>query len=183
MIIFDLHETLVSFTMDYTALRQRLRAEIPENFERIIETINRLSTHHRSKALALLDEFELNSLHDLQLLDNATAVLRKAREMQCKTCLITMQGRRVVEEILARLKISSMFDYVVTRDEISDRKLQIQSCLNYFRIVPQHVLVVGDKENDYRAAVSIGCRVFLVKAIPNIPYVKLNELPRMLWTA
>jgi len=175
IIIFDLHETLALFTIDYRKMRAKLSTDLGENFDRIMEKINNLDGDRKKQALAILEASEMESLRDLKLIQYADKVLEKAKQKNYQICLVTLQGRSTVQRILASLNIDT-FDYIVTRDELTDRKEQISSCINHFKADPKGVIVIGDKENDYSSANSLGCKAYLVKKVSSIPYLGLDEL-------
>lgn len=179
IIIFDLHETLAFFTINYEKMRVKLSNHIGKNFDRIMETVNTLDSVQKKQALEIIDSFEMESLKDLRLAPNADKVIKKARQRNYRICLVTLQGRVAVHKILTTLNIDK-FDYIVTRDELTDRKEQIRLCINHFRVKPREVIVIGDKENDYYSANALGCRTFLVKKRGNIPYITLGELITLL---
>jgi len=75
-------------------------------------------------------------------------------------CLVTLQGRQVVERILEETGLS--FDQVVTREDSLSRIEQIRMVIDRFGIDPKEVLFIGDKESDREAAERNGCLFMFV---------------------
>lgn len=176
MMIFDLHETLVSFEIDYDRLRKELGTNFNSDFTRIMESIGKLDENDRKAAFALLDDFELGSLNTLKIKDHARSVLEKSKEKGYIVCLVTLQGRKATSEIMKRLEISSKFDYVVTRDDVISRLEQISFCLKKFDVLGQDTIMIGDKAYDYHSATTLQCKAYLVRRENNIPFISLEEL-------
>ena len=75
--------------------------------------------------------------------------------------LVTIQGKAVVKNILARLKLS--FNFTVTREDSLNRKEQLENAEEKLKRRFDSILFVGDTENDAMAAEKVGCRFKRIK--------------------
>ena len=75
--------------------------------------------------------------------------------------LVTMQGKAVVKNILAHLKL--VFDVAVTREDSLNRKDQLEDVAEKLKTRCGSILFVGDTENDALAAEKVGCQFLRVQ--------------------
>jgi phosphoglycolate phosphatase len=91
--------------------------------------------------------------------------LRALREKQLPLACVTNKSGRFTTPLLEHLEISGFFDQVISGDTLPQKKpdpAQLLYACRGFGIAPADMLMIGDSENDARAARAAGCPVFCV---------------------
>ena len=99
-------------------------------------------------------------------MNEAVEVLKFLKSKNLILCLVTMQCRAALNEILYKMNILDLFDFVISRDENYDRFEQIQNSLDNISLNSSEVLVIGDRIHDVESAKKAGC----------IPILKINKI-------
>lgn len=131
-------------------------------------TITKLANKNDSmlkNAFQIMTDEELIAINNFEIIRDAQDILVYFKEHRFMIGLMTMQGRRVVEEILNKFA-PSIFDYIITRDERNDRFEQIQKILQDCALDPNQTIVVGDRIYDAECAKKSGCTSILFKENP-----------------
>lgn len=90
-------------------------------------------------------------------------VLHALREQGVRLAVITNKEGRHVRTVLDAHGLSPLFDRVISGDTFPTRKPDpagIRSCLDEFRIAPEHALFVGDSSIDVATARNAGVAVW-----------------------
>jgi len=172
-IIFDLDGTLIQLPVNYDVVQNKLKIffNISENLKPLIPTIIELSKNDQNKinaAFNLICEEEFLALKNFKIMDDAVEVLKFLKSKNLILCLVTMQCRSVLKEILYKMNILDLFDFIISRDENYDRFEQIQTSLKHTFLNSSEVLVIGDRIHDVESAKKSGC----------IPILKINEIKK-----
>ena len=172
-IIFDLDGTLIELPVNYDVVQTKLKIffNISENLKPLIPTIIELSKNNQNKinaAFNLICEEEFLALKNFKIMDDAVEVLKFLKSKNLILCLVTMQCRSVLKEILYKMNILDLFDFIISRDENYDRFEQIQTSLKHTFLNSSEVLVIGDRIHDVESAKKSGC----------IPILKINEIKK-----
>lgn len=96
---------------------------------------------------------ENEALPKLKVIKEGMEIYRRFSDR--KKALVTMQSREIVQKILEKTGLS--FDYVVTREDSLSRIQQIMMVIKKFKVLPQSVLMVGDRKSDENATEKWGC--------------------------
>ncbi|MFB5628398.1 MAG: HAD family hydrolase [Nitrosarchaeum sp.] len=191
-IIFDLDGTLIQLPVNYDVVQNNLKKffNVEENLKPLIPTIIQLSKNDQNKintAFELICQEEISAIKNFKIMNDAVEVLKFLKSKNLILCLVTMQCRTVLEQILQKMDISNLFDSVISRDENHDRFEQIQNSLNNLSLEPSKVLVVGDRIHDVESARKAGCTPILkinqIKKIPSFDcklIENLNELKEII---
>lgn len=160
LVIFDLDGTLVSLPVDY----DRLKLEIGKilgttDLSPISEKLSNIDDVSRRKVFEVWTKFEFEALPRLRLIEEGIKIYHKYHDKI--RCLVTLQGRKITEEILKRINL--YFDFIVTREDSLFRSKQIKMVVQRFRVNPANVLMIGDRESDRKAAEEAGCKFVYVK--------------------
>jgi len=179
-VIFDLDGTLTEFTLDYKALRAKIRHYLatqgfPESLfqpdESIFEMLKKVEIYLKNqrkekdiakvkmKVFSLTDEFELEAARKTNLLPGVIETLNNLRKMNLKIGLCTINGRKATEYILNTFQIKHFFDVIVTRDDVASIKPEtdhLQETLKQLKLKPSQCLMVGDSYVDMRMAKALG---------------------------
>ncbi|MGD8505369.1 MAG: HAD-IA family hydrolase [Candidatus Bathyarchaeota archaeon] len=158
-VIFDLDGTLIYLPIDYEALFKELqRIMKTSNVTPLVQTIAVLDHETRSEVEKVWTQAELEALPDLEINNDGMKLYQKFSLNPL--ALVTMQSRKIVEEILRTLKLS--FNVIITREESLDRARQIDVAVARLGLKPKEVLVIGDRESDRDSSQRIGCQFLKV---------------------
>lgn len=168
-IIFDLDGTLVELPIDNEKVQENLQKYFgtSKNFKPLIPTIIELSGNDPVKiknSFEIICKEEILASKNFKLMDNALEILNFLKSQHLFLCLITMQCKDALKNVLETMQISDLFDSILSRDECFDRQEQIEISLNNIGISPTQVLVIGDRIHDIKSAKNAGC----------IPILKIN---------
>jgi len=172
-IIFDLDGTLIQLPINYDVIQNNLKQffNISENLKPLIPTIIELSKNDQNKiktSFNLICKEEIAASKNFKIMNDAVEVLKFLKSKNLTLCLVTMQCRAALKEILYKMNILDLFDFMITRDENYDRFEQIQNSLKYTSLNSSEVLVIGDRIHDVESAKKAGC----------IPILKINEIKK-----
>ncbi len=172
-IIFDLDGTLIKLPINYDILQSNLKFffNTSENLKPLIPTIIELSKNDQNKiknAFSLICKEEILASKNFKVMDEAVEVLKFLKSKNLILCLVTMQCRTALKEILHKMNISDLFDFMISRDENYDRFEQIKNSLKHISLNSSEVLVVGDRIHDVESAKKAGC----------VPILKINEIKK-----
>jgi HAD superfamily hydrolase (TIGR01549 family) len=172
-IIFDLDGTLIQLSINYDVIQNNLKQffNTSKNLKPLIPTIIELSKNDQNKiktAFNLICKEEILASKNFKIMNEAVDVLKFLKSKNLILCLVTMQCRTALKEILYKMNIMDLFDFVISRDENYDRFEQIQNSLKYSSLNPSEVLVIGDRIHDVESAKKAGC----------IPILKINEIKK-----
>lgn len=158
-VIFDLDGTLIHLHINYKTLFKEFRRIMKTSkVKPLVQTIATLDQETRRKVDKVWTRAELEALPDLKIDNKGMKLYQKFSGKPL--ALVTMQGRRVVEEILRALNLS--FDVVITREESLDRTRQIEVAVAKLCLKPKDVLMIGDRESDKTSSEKIGCQFLMV---------------------
>ena len=172
-VIFDLDGTLIQLPINYDIIQKNLKEffNISENLKPLIPTIIELSKNDQNKiktAFSLICKEEILASKNFEIMNEAVEVLKFLKSKNLILCLVTMQCRAALNEILYKMNILDLFDFVISRDENYDRFEQIQNSLNNISLNSSEVLVIGDRIHDVESAKKAGC----------IPILKINKIKK-----
>ena len=170
-VIFDLDGTLIQLPINYDIIQKNLKEffNISENLKPLIPTIIALSKNDQNKiktAFSLICKEEILASKNFEIMNDAIEILKFLKSKNLILCLVTMQCRAALNEILYKMNILDLFDFVISRDENYDRFEQIQNSLDNISLNSSEVLVIGDRIHDVESAKKAGC----------IPILKINKI-------
>jgi len=173
-IVFDLDGTLIQLPIDYQKIQKNLKEffNVSDDLKPLIPTIIKLSKNDQNKiktSFDLICKEEILVSKNFKIMDGTLETLNFFKSKNLTLCLVTMQCKDALEKILQKMKISDLFDSVISRDESFDRQKQIQLSLKNTLLEPSEVLVVGDRIHDIESAKKTGC----------IPILKINEIEKI----
>ena len=159
-VIFDLDGTLVHLPIDYERLfKEFSKIMKTEEVRPLTEKISRSNEKTRKRVLEVWDRFELEALRNFTV--NEKGITLYQRFSKIPKALVTMQGKKVVENINKRLGLS--FNFTITREDTLDRTKQLQNAAQMLEAQPQNILFIGNTDDDYFAAEKFGCQFLRVK--------------------
>jgi pyrophosphatase PpaX len=143
---------------------------------------------------AVLDEFDIQSIYQSELIKGAKSVIDELRRRGLKLGLITNSGRIGVEVALEKFALNGCFDVIVTRDDVERIKPSEESILKALSVLgcaPKEVAYVGDSWTDVEAAKNAGVMTIaivggisskerLLQASPDRIISSLNELLKII---
>ena len=135
-IVFDLDGTLIQLPINNEIIQNNLKLffNTSENLKPLIPKIIELSNNDQNKikvAFNLICKEEILASKHFKIMNDAIEVLKFLKSKNLILCLVTMQCKEVLEEILYEMNILDLFDFVISRDENFDRYEQIQSMIKF----------------------------------------------------
>ena len=164
--ILDLDGTLVNIPVDWAAVRSEFAAIAGEPIEgkplfQEVQRVVAAKPGTKESVLSMIESHELRAVESTKPMPGAVDLLYSLFEVS-KLALVTLQSRRVCDEILRRNKLLDLFEAVVTREDSLDRAVQLEAALNRLRVRPGEALFIGDRLNDVVCAKKVGLPVALV---------------------
>jgi phosphoglycolate phosphatase len=176
-VIFDLDGTIVSFNLDYKALRGEVRAcllrvGVPvsvlsvkdsifemlkktelfvRNSGKFVEAIDEI----RNEALAIAGKYELEAARNTSLLPGVSETLTALKRMGLKIGLFTLSSDKAANYILQRFKLGDFFSVAVPRNKVNFVKPNpehLEMALKVLGVAAEETVVVGDGNVDMQSA-------------------------------
>ena len=176
-VIFDLDGTIVSFNLDYKALRGEVRSyllrvgipasvlSVNENiFDMLKKTMIYLKNNGkfdgameeiRNQALAIAEKYELEAAANTDLMPGIYETLNTLKQMDLKIGLFTLNSDKAANYILQRFKIGDFFAITVPRNKVNFVKPNpehLETALKVLDVAPKETVVVGDGNVDMESA-------------------------------
>jgi len=176
-VIFDLDGTMVSFNLDYKALRGEvreclLRVGVPASVlsvkDSIFEMLKKTEIflrnsgkpaeameEIRNEALAIAEKYELEAASGTGLLPGAGETLAVLKRMGLKIGLFTLNSDKAANYILQRFKLGDFFGVTVPRNKVNFVKPNpehLEIALKVLGVAPEETVVVGDGNVDMQSA-------------------------------
>ena len=159
-VIFDLDGTLIHLPVDYEKLFQEFKKIMhADNIQPITEVISKLDKNTQQQVFREWDKTELAAAANITINKQGMKTYR-CFSVKPKA-LVTMQGKPLVENIVAQLKLS--FNITVTREDSLSRKEQLEDAAEKLKTRFDNILFVGNTENDLQAAQAVGCQFLRIK--------------------
>lgn len=131
----------------------------------------------RKRIYNTVEALESKAADQVQLMAGAREALDELKRMKKKIVVVTNNGRLGTERTLERLGLASIFDGVVTRDDVEDLKPDPSSVLRALKLVgveAHEAILVGDSVIDVKAARAASVRSVAVPTGP-FPVARLLE--------
>jgi len=179
-VIFDLDGTIVSFNLDYKALRGEVRAcllrvDVPASVlsvkDSIFEMLKKTEIfvrnsgksaeameEIRNEALAIAEKYELEAARDTSLLPGASETLTVLKRMGLKIGLFTLNSDKAANYILQRFKLGDFFGVTVPRNKVDFVKPNpehLEMALKVLGVAAGETVVVGDGNVDMQSAMEL----------------------------
>ncbi len=176
-VIFDLDGTIVSFNLDYKALRGEVRAcllrvGVPASVlslkDSIFEMLKKTEIFMRNsgksaeameeirnEAMAIAEKYELEAARDTSLLPGAGETLADLKRMGLKIGLFTLSSDKAANYILQRFKLGDFFGVTVPRNKVNFVKPNpehLEMALKVLGVAAGETVVVGDGNVDMQSA-------------------------------
>jgi HAD superfamily hydrolase (TIGR01549 family) len=159
-VIFDLDGTLIHLPIDYEELFREFKKIMQvDNIQPLVDAVSRLDKKTRGQVFRVWDNAELAAAAKMTVNEEGMKIYKKFS--QKPKALVTMQGRTIVKNILAQLRLS--FNVIVTREDSLNRTEQLKNAAEKLKTQFQSILFVGNTENDSLAAEKIGCQFLRIK--------------------
>jgi len=72
-----------------------------------------------------------------------------------------MQCKNAAKLVLDKIQISKFFTSVITRDDSNQRSEQIKKSFEKLSLIPENILMIGDRIHDVHSAKQVGCSAIL----------------------
>ncbi len=179
-VLFDLDGTIATFNLDYKSVRAEVRSYlmkmgVPGSVitvkENIFDMLKKTELFMKNagktasviertsqEALQIAEKFELEAAVQTSLLPGALDTLKDLQKMGIKIALCTINSANSTELIMKRFKLTSYFDAVVPRNQVTKHKPNPEHCnsaLKALGVSAAETVVVGDSVTDMQAASEI----------------------------
>lgn len=155
LVIFDLDGTLIRLPIQYGRLRCEISRILKvDKISSITRAVLMAGVEEKKKIFEVWDSLEIEAFSSMEIIEKGINMYHTFHDKI--RCLVTLQGRRVVNEFLKKTGLT--FDYIVTREDCIERKEQLKIVIKKFKIDPSKILVIGDRESDREAAETLGCK-------------------------
>ncbi|NWF86541.1 HAD family hydrolase [Candidatus Bathyarchaeota archaeon] len=176
-VVFDLDGTIVSFNVDYRAVRADargflIRAGLPTSIlainESIFEMLKKVEifmqnngqskkafAEIRSKVLAIAEQYELEAAKTTSLLPGVLETLKALKKIDLKIGLCTINSEKSANYILKRFGIAEFFDAVTPRDSVRYVKPNaehLEATMKALAVNSEEAMIVGDSSIDMKCA-------------------------------
>lgn len=176
--IFDFDGTIFDLEIDWKELKTQLNKKygsktLDWTSKPLLECLDQLSPEVRSKALAVIDEFELRGVSGGKFMSGAREIIQAIKEKGKRFAIVSRNGRKA---ILAAFKLHKLPtpDMVVGRDDVLKQKPHpesVQLVFNKFKLALDSCFIVGDTYHDMEVGKQLGIYRILVRS------PKLKESP------
>jgi len=181
--VFDCDGTLVYFKIDIISARRDVigilvKYGAPESILSLDQSIVKMveksiliirsQDDSGSKILSMLKEvdeavekYEIEAAHKTSPIPGAIELLRKLKNKGFKLGIFTFNKSSVVNFLLNRIGVRSLFDVVVARDDVERPKpdsCHLSKTLSLLGVTAEEAIVVGDHPNDIISARSVGAK-------------------------
>ena len=182
-VIFDLHGTIVEYKVNSKAARAEVTQfligqGIPHSFfppnESYFEALNKLEAYIKTQpaeaktyaelrkcVFDILDKYELENIESTCLIPGMLENLQTLRRMRLKLGLLTVNGQKATDRILAKYGLNDYFQAVVTRElapKFKPNPLHLEAVLELLKVTPREAVVVGDSISDIIVAHTLKTR-------------------------
>jgi HAD superfamily hydrolase (TIGR01549 family) len=166
LIIFDLDETLVRSSINYTQIRTEIAEFFPKNSQlahfnqtpilKLIEQLRGIDEDSFYQARMLVEVSERNAVNEAIIMDGASAIPSILKKYNIEGVIYTNNTRETVKLYLRKLGFEFLSSFeIFTRDDIQNPKPDpegIIMILNKWNIPKLNTLYIGDSFIDSEAA-------------------------------
>jgi haloacid dehalogenase superfamily, subfamily IA, variant 1 with third motif having Dx(3-4)D or Dx(3-4)E len=167
VIVFDLDGTLIDTdNVIINTWLELFRVYKPKDFSLDLETIRTFSGPPLLETIKkVFPEQDPNFIYkeydtrtkkyyddSLVFFDNCNSVLEKFKKANYKLAILTSKNRKMTEYSLKKMNTLSLFDYIVTSDDLKHFKPDPEGLLmimDHFKVSNNEIISVGDTEFDY----------------------------------
>jgi HAD superfamily hydrolase (TIGR01509 family) len=176
-VIFDLHGTIVEYKVNSKAARAEViqfltEQGIPQSFfspnESYFDALNKLESYvkeqpakgksyqqMRKRVFEILDKYEMENIETTCLIPGMLETLQTLKKMGFKLGLLTVNGQKATDRILAKYGLKDYFQAVIAREmapRFKPNPLHLEALLKMLEVNPEEAVVVGDSVSDVKVA-------------------------------
>ncbi len=183
-LIFDLDGTLIRLPIRYEILQKNLKSffQTEDNIAPLIPTIIEKAKNNQNiidEAFEIVCNEELIATETLEEIEGLHDVIEHVLSKNYTISLVTMQCKKSLDIILKKLNLEKKFSTILTRDDYSNRLLQIKKTSEMLNLNPLDIIMIGDRIHDINSANQANCKSILVNR-DDIDSKKLKELINIL---
>jgi len=166
-LITDLDGTLVKTNINWDYLREKIRKILKTNHPLKplgygIYLLTEGDPELRKKAFRIVEEAEMKAAENVVFDRKLYETLVRIRSKNVKIGLVTFQSMKTASLILEKLRLTSFFEAVVTRDISFNREEQLKIAMDKLGVKPVETVFVGDSIWDYEAGLKLGCLTVII---------------------
>ena len=180
LIIFDLDGTLIKSNIDYEGMRIELRRilksfisteefqNITSSYRSILELIEFIEKNDSTgkilqESWEYIEEQELKGYEKAVIEDDVHPTLEKLLELGHTITILTNNSRKLTDFGLEKYRLREYFEYVLTRDEVTNPKPDPEGLLKtieYFNKDKEETIFIGDSWLDAETAINAGIKFY-----------------------
>lgn len=170
VIVLDLDGTLVETDINWNLVREKVRRILGISKNVYLKPLATIVMKFKSlgwrfkEALRVIEEAELESIDSAKYYEGIRGLLEKLRECGYELVLVTLRSWKTTKPLLDHIGIDGLFDLVITRDNVADRRLQLLLVLERLRVDVKEVIFIGDNTIDLEAGRSLGIKTVVVES-------------------
>lgn len=168
VIVLDLDGTLVETNINWDLVREKVRRILGVNRNVCLKPLATMVMRFRGlgwrfrEALKVIEEAELESVGSAKYYAGTRRLLEKLKRCGYGLILVTLRSWRTTKPLLDHMGIDGLFDLVITRDNVADRRLQLLLVLERLRVDVEEVIFIGDNTIDLEVGRSLGIMTIIV---------------------
>jgi phosphoglycolate phosphatase-like HAD superfamily hydrolase len=116
------------------------------------------------KVSSEMEKIELEAIKKAPVLPYVKEALQKLKEKKVQTYIVTMQSYRVAKEFLDQHELDKYFNGIISREQCSSKKVQVEFLINKIRFSPNQVLLVDDSKRNINLCSELGITCFLFQS-------------------
>jgi HAD superfamily hydrolase (TIGR01549 family) len=151
LVIFDMDGTLVDSAIDFPLLKSEIG--LSANADTLLELSNLKDNEVIGRWNEIIHRHELEGAKRATVFPGVLDLLVKLKNDGRKIAIMTRNSREITDITLEKIEFD--FDYILTRDELSNHKPNPEGLIflcNHFRIEPMNAIYIGDYYIDVLAA-------------------------------
>jgi HAD superfamily hydrolase (TIGR01549 family) len=185
VLVSDLDGTLIHVPVNWGKVKEALSKALNSEVSSIFEALR--GARARDEGLfrelsRLVEEYEVNSIKDLEELRGSRELLRCLKDHGVKVAIVTLQSERSLKKALEVSGLAPYIDVYVTRDEELDRARQIKIVLQKLgaEIGRDAVVFMGDRPSDFDAGRRLGIPTIIIGSTAPDPLGAISAIADVL---
>lgn len=157
-------DALNHFNIKVDLPKEELTNKIGAHFQDIFADMN-IIVPDIEHYIEVFKSIYFNHIDDTYLYDGVVDGLKKLKNHNLKTAILTTKAQEQTDRIISHFQIGDYFDFVMGRRkgiEVKPSSMPLLKICDELNIPPVQTIMIGDTELDIKCAKGAGCRVIAV---------------------